>query len=829
MKSLTNPEQFRGLTEQQVAESRQRYGSNVIEKKGNRLSEVGKKIIRDPMLLLLVAAGVIYFITGHRSDALFMLGAIIAIVSISLYQDRRSQNALDALRVLTRPTCRVLRDGIIKDIPVEEIVIGDYLLAEEGGTVSADGIILQSNDFAVNESILTGESLSVEKTVSEGNNDIYQGTVVTRGLAVCKVVAIGTRTRLGQIGQNLSASETPDTPLQKQIATFVRRMAVVGVIFFVAVWLINLYRSHNPLESLLKSLSLAMSILPEEIPVAFVTFMAVGAWRLSKLGIIVKQVSTIETLGSATVICVDKTGTITKNQMEIKDLYVFSSDLVDRVDSTNPGTNELLKYAMWASEPIPFDPMEISLHDAYLRATKSDERKNYKMIHEYPLGGLPPFMTHVFENTAGHRIIAAKGAPEGILATCHVTGSKQERILKVIEDLSSKGARVLGVASGRWTDSQFPASQSDINFSFLGLVSFYDPPKDNMRDVLSSFYNAGINVKMITGDYPGTATSIAKQIGLTGERVLTGQEVMAMKDSDLATEVERVNIFARTFPEVKLRILNALKKNGHVVAMTGDGVNDAPALKAAHIGIAMGKRGAEVAKQASAMILSDDDLARMVDAVTAGRKIYANLKKAIQYIISIHIPIILIVFIPLVLNWTYPFLFTPVHIIFLELIMGPTCSIVYENEPVENELMKQKPRQGTPGFFKWRELTTSIVQGLIICVGTLTTYQYSVIGGVSEELTRGLVFTTLISANIFLTLVNRSVTKPFWVSIRYRNPLIRVILFVTVSLTATILYVPLISEFFQVTAPTVGQLSICVFIGFLSVTWIDLLKIIKAR
>jgi Ca2+-transporting ATPase len=828
VKRLKNPEDFRGLTEKEVEISREKNGSNVINAGKGRFSELGKKIVQDPMLLLLVAAGVIYFVTGNSGDAWFMFAAIIAIVSISLYQDRRSQKALDALRVLTLPNCRVIRNGIITSIRISDVVIGDYLLAEEGSTIAADGTIQRSNDFAVNESILTGESLPVEKTIDEGINEVYQGTVVTRGLAICKVTAIGAGTKLGQIGQNLAAIEETETPLQKQIASFVRRMAIIGSAFFFVVWSINFYRSHNILDSLLKALSLAMSILPEEIPVAFITFMAIGAWRLSKLGVIVKHINTIETLGSATVICVDKTGTITKNQMDLRDLYVFATDSIDKPASDNSKTRQLINYAMWASEPIPFDPMEVALHEAYRYITEKDERHEYKMIHEYPLSGHPPFMTHIFQRD-GTRIIAAKGAPEGILSVCKLNDKDIARVTDIIRKISSTGARVLGVARGHWHGSEFPETQDEISFTFLGLVSFYDPPKDNMRQVLSGFYNAGINVKMITGDYTETAESIANQIGLTGARLLTGEEVMKMTEQELQYEVERVNIFARTFPEAKLKVLEALKKNGHVVAMTGDGVNDGPALKAAHIGVAMGKRGTEVAKQASAMILATDDLSRMVDAVAAGRKIYTNLKKAIQYIISIHIPIILMVVIPLMLNWTYAFMFTPVHVIFLELIMGPTCSIVYENEPGEKGLMQQKPRPATLSFFNWQELTTSIVQGLAISFGALAVYQYSIYSDLGEQLTRALVFTTLISANIFLTLVNRSLVNPFWISIKYRNPLVPITIGVTAGLTALILFVRPVSDFFRVISPSPFQLFIAGAAGFISVVWIDVLKVIRLR
>lgn len=821
---------YYGLTDLQVDQSRLAHGENRINQKKRGLRDIVVELARDPMLLLLAAACSIYFATGNIGDAVFMLAAIALIISISLFQANRSEKALKALEALTQPECRVIRNGQISWIPVAQVVIGDLILAEEGFAVAADGIILRSNDFSVSEAILTGESEPVMKTSTAENNRVYQGTSVNTGLAICEVIAIGNNTELGKIGKSLENIPQEETPLQKQIKSFVGRMALIGIIFFAVVWTIHFFRSHTLVDSLLKALSLAMSILPEEIPVAFTTFMAIGAWRLSKLGVIVKHISTIETLGSATVICVDKTGTITKNRMELAAVYAFNDRTVTSPAAGNTGANEVIRMAMWASEPIPFDPMEISLHQAYAKITSFDERKLFRIIHEYPLGGQPPFMTHIFEDGNGKRIIGAKGAPEGIMSACKLPPADIEVVKKIIDELSSKGARVLGVASGSFGGGRFPPNQRDIPMTFLGLVAFNDPPKDNMQSVLMAFYDAGIKVKMITGDYARTAVAIAGQINLAERhKVLTGSDLMKMNESEVRKAVEDTGIFARMFPEAKLRILNALKANGHIVAMTGDGVNDGPALKAAHIGIAMGKKGTQIAKEVSSLILSDDDLEKMVSAVAAGRKIYSNLKRAIGYVISIHIPIILTVFIPLVLGWAYPTIFTPVHVIFLEMIMGPTCSIIYENEPMEHSLMRQKPRPFTTTFFNARELTSSIVQGTVISLGVLGVYQYSFYNGYDEYLTRAMVFATLICANIFLTLVNRSGTNPVWVSIRYKNPLIPVIVSITFILAGVILYVTPVSDFFAVRSLTLQQAMICFGAGLMSVIWIEIPKFGRLR
>ena len=569
-----------------------------------------------------------------------------------------------------------------------------------------------------------------------------------------------------------------------------------------------------------------MSILPEEIPVAFTTFMALGAWRLMKLGIVVKQMKTVETLGSATVICTDKTGTITENKMSLAKLFLLGSeDIRDAENTTDDSEKALLRLAMWASEPIPFDPMEIALHDAYAKTHGEDERPHYKMIHEYPLDGKPPMMTHLFEDKAGHRIIATKGAPEALMKVSKLSAAEKTQIENAIDRLAVDGYRLLAVAEADFAGNDFPATQQEFQFKFKGMVAFYDPPKKNIKAVLKRFYKAGITVKIVTGDNAATTTAIAKQIGFEGyEKSITGEELMQLSDEALNATVLDTQVFTRMFPEAKLKIIEALKAQHEIVAMTGDGVNDGPALKAAHIGIAMGKKGTEIAKQAASLILVNDNFSKMVNAVAMGRKIYTNLKKAIQYIISIHIPIILTVFVPLVLGWVYPNIFTPVHIIFLELIMGPTCSIIYENEPMEANTMKQKPRPFTTTFFNWKELTTSIIQGLLITAGTLFAYQYALYRGFPESTIRTMVFTVLVAANVFLTLVNRSFYYSILTTLKYKNNLVPLIIGVTIAITALLLYVPPFARFFLFTPLDLVQIATCIGIGFVSVIWYELIK-----
>ena len=656
----TNNFDIKGLSDQEVLLSRKNHGENaVVFKDENHLLKAILKFFKDPMILLLLVASIIYFISGKTADAIFLASAIVLVSGISSYQNARSRNALAKLRDFTKPQCKVIRNGKTIEIKTEELVVGDSLLVEEGSSISADGTIIHSNDFSVNEAILTGESMSVIKDKLSKENSIFQGTTVASGLAIATVVAIGSKTKLGIIGESLENIKEEKTPLEIQIGNFVKKMAIAGGLVFLIVWGINYFHSYNLFDSLLKALTLAMSILPEEIPIAFTTFMALGAWRMMKKGIIVKQMKTVETLGSATVICIDKTGTITENTMSLAKIFTLKSqNITDLETELNEDEKELISLSMWASESIPFDPMEVALHETYSKVIEKDERSHFKMVHEYPLSGKPPMMTHIFENKSGDRIVAAKGGSEAIMAISKLSAKEKKAILKAINLLSIEGYRILAVGQATFKEKNYPETQQEFNLEFKGLLAFYDPPKKNIHLVLQHFYKAGIAVKIITGDNAETTSSIARQIGFVGfENSISGDELMKLSQKELKKKVVETNLFTRMFPEAKLKIINALKSNKEIVAMTGDGVNDGPALKAAHIGIAMGKKGTEIAKQAALLIIINDDLEKMVYAVAMGRKIYANLKKAIQFIISIHIPIILTVFIPLALGWRFPNIF----------------------------------------------------------------------------------------------------------------------------------------------------------------------------
>lgn len=818
---------IKGLSNEQVISARKLHGQNKLNyKQENTVLDALKNLAKEPMIILLLVASIIYFISGNIGDGIFLTSAIVIVSVIALFQDSRSRNALQKLKNLSQPHCKVIRDGETIEVSSEDLVIGDSMVVEEGTSISADGTIVHSNDFSVNESILTGESMAVFKDKDGVEPFVFSGTTVASGLAIITITHIGNETQLGKIGSSLESIEEEKTPLELQINNFVKKLVLVGALVFVVVWAINYFNSYDLLDSLLKALTLAMSILPEEIPMAFTTFMAIGAWRLMQKGIVVKQMKTVETLGSATVICTDKTGTITENRMSLAKVFSLTSQKIVAPEEANAAEKDLITIAMWASEPIPFDPMEVALHKTYSDFTLEDERPNFKLFHEYPLGGKPPMMTHVFQNETGKRFIAAKGAPEALMAISALSKEEKEQINNAVETITKEGYRVLGVAESAFEGTNFPATQQEFKFQFKGIVAFYDPPKKNIAKVLEDFYQAGIAVKIITGDNAATTIAIAKQIGFKGyEHSLTGTEFMQLSDAELQEQVMQTTIFTRMFPEAKLRIITALKAQNQIVAMTGDGVNDGPALKAAHIGIAMGKKGTEIAKQAASLILLEDDLSKMVDAVAMGRRIYINLKKAIQYIISIHIPIILTVFIPLALGWIYPNIFSPIHIIFLELIMGPTCSIIFENEPMEKNTMLHKPRPITTTFFNWKELTTSIIQGLVITAGTLFTYQYSIYLGFPEAHTRTMVFTVLIASNIFLTLINRSFYYSIFTTLKYKNNMVLLIIGITMTLTGLMLFVPPLTAFFGFVNLSVTEFITCIGISFVSVFWYELVKI----
>lgn len=823
-KMETPASDIKGLSKAEVDEQRERFGSNLLIREKNTLLATIKSAATEPMFILLLLACLVYFIVKQYAEAITMLIALLFVAGIDVLQNFRSQKAVKAISKITASKTKVVRDSIPQEIPIEEVVQHDIIICEEGVVIAADATIISANDFSVNEAILTGESVSIEKF--EGDT-ILQGTVVVRGYCYAQVKAVGAQTMLSGIGKLVASTGKEKTPLQLKVASFVKVMVIAGSIAFVFVWAYNWWESGSLIHGLLHGLTMAMSVLPEEIPVALSTFMALGAYRLLKKGIIARSPKTVETLGSATVICVDKTGTLTQNLMQVAHTFDFVKQ--EEVDfSQIKKSNVILDYAMWSSEIKPFDPMEKSIHHFYTSTSPTDERGDYQMVKEFPLAGSPPVMTHVYQNKKKDFIVACKGALEGVLNLCKIDEPERKSILDKGSDYAKRGLRVLGVAKGNWSNTTLPDKQEDIPFEFLGLITFDDPADPKIAGVIQQFYEAGVDVKMITGDYKETAIAIAKQTGIKTENVITGNELTGLTKEELKKTVGHTSIFARINPEGKLNIINALKESGAIVAMTGDGVNDAPALKASHIGIAMGKRGTDVAKGAAGLVLANDNLGAMVEAIFLGRRINENLSKAIRYIISIHIPIILLVLLPILLFFLPAMLFSPIHVIFLELIMGPTCSVIYENEPSDKkELMK--PTSTGKNLLSASQLWLTIVQGLVITLGCVLIGYYSHLQGLGEVKTRTFIFTTLILSNICLTLVNRSFTSTMFVTILRKNKLIPIIIGISLLLLTLMLQVPAFNRLFEIEALNVKELAYCLLVAIVSTCWIEIYKFFRFR
>ena len=820
---------FEGLSDEEVRRNREQYGKNVLSSgKGRHWIDLFSELIKEPMIILLIIVCLIYFFTDQFTEGIIMLVAIAIVAGISFYQEFRSGKALEALKKLNQPFSNVIRNGECIQVRSEDIVVNDILMIEEGQFISADADIIISNDLTVDESILTGESVPVEKNKSI--KDLYYGTLVTSGWGYCKVTSVGLKTKTGKLGITIEQIAKEKSPLQIQLGRFVNIMAAGGILAFIFVWIYNYIISGDLLHSLMHGLTLAMAVLPEEIPVAFSTFMALGAYHLIHNNIITKQPIVVESLGSATVICLDKTGTITENKMQVVKIYDFDTGTMKNLNDKKQFTEsfrEIIDYSMWASEVIPFDPMEKAIHDIFEKYGSKIDLGRYEIIHEYPLK--QHVMTHIHSNGI-ETIIACKGAPETIFEFADLQAEQVSSLQKIINEMASEGLRVIAVSKGENPNNSFPDDQRKFNWKFLGLLGLEDPPKKNIKKVISDFYECGIKVKMLTGDYPLTARSISEQAGIKNtETVITGKKVMEMTADELKESVKSVNVFARVFPEAKLKIIEALKMDGEIVAMTGDGVNDGPALKASHIGVAMGMKGTETARQSASLIILNDDLSNMVTAISYGRKIYSNLKKAFRYIISIHIPLISVVTLPLLLGLKYSNIFSPVHVIFLELVMGPTCSIAFENEPAEKNLMSEKPRKNSTNLFESKELIISVLQGLAITAGLMYILIHAAGNNYNENEARTMVFTTLVFSNILLTLTGRSDNFTIFKTIFYKNGLLYFIIGLTLLILFLSLNVSPVMEIFEFSAISHKEIILCLITAFISVIWIELVKIFKKK
>lgn len=793
---------LQGLSTIEAERRLREYGYNELESsKPKNVWRIALEVMQEPMFLLLIACGLLYITLGSYKDGIILLSTILIIIYITFYQYRKTEKALESLKQLSSPRALVIRDGIEHRIAGREVVAGDLLLLREGDRVPADARLLEAHSLSLDESLLTGESMPVSK-VEVNDTRIFSGTLVVQGSGMAEVSATGKHTEFGKIGASLKSITQEETRLQKEMKTLIRNLFIVGGFFSLGVIAAFYFKTFNFIQSLLNGLASAMAILPEEFPVVLTIFLALGAWRLSKKKVLTRKPSAIETLGSATVLCSDKTGTITKNNMEIA-LISVPEGLIEKKQFQEQDQNLLpiLTVALGACAKDSIDPMEKAIAEAH-RSIVNSAPSDQELLREYPLSPQLLAMSRVLQYPYDKKkIVYCKGAPETVLELCRCNAQELAEHQKVIQSMASKGYRVLAVAEALAEDGPLPESQRGFRFRFLGLLGFEDPIRPEIPQAIAECRTAGIKVIMITGDYPETALSIARQIGLenTGE-VLTGKELITLNDQELQKKIAHVNICARVVPDQKLRIVNALKANGEIVAMTGDGVNDAPALKSADIGIAMGGKGTDVAREASALVLLDDNFASIISAMRLGRKIFDNLQKAMAYIIAIHIPIIVLTLLPALIPGL-PLLLMPLHIVFLELIIDPVCSIAFESEGEERNIMRRPPRPSSERFFGSRKILQSSARGLLLLGVVLGVYLHSLYEGHSSGEIRAIAFSSLIIANIALVLTSLSKTRSFISVLAEKNLAVWAIAFSALILLFIILTVPVMQKTFAFEFP----------------------------
>ncbi len=836
-------ENINGLTSEEVTLKIKTEGYNELPSADKRsVLTIVLEVIREPMFLLLIACGTIYLILGDLQEALMLLGFVFVIMGITFYQERKTERTLEALRDLSSPRALVIRDGKQMRIAGREVVTGDIIMLKEGDRVPADAVILSCSNLLINESLLTGESVPVRKVQCGGLMDmhppggddlpsVYSGTLVVQGQGVAQVMSTGLNTQMGRIGKRLQTLKTEDTSLQNETRNLVRNFALVGLALCAAVVVIYGITRTDWLNGFLAGITLAMAIIPEEFPVVLTIFLALGAWRISRQKVLTRRSHAIQALGSTTVLCVDKTGTLTLNRMSVGKIFAGNEfyDTDNVTDSLPEKFHLLMEFSILASQRDPFDPMEKSLKEFGNETLQKTEHlhDDWQLVHEYPLSQELMAMSHVWQSPDGEDYtIAAKGAPEAVADLCHLNPDETAKLSQNISKMASEGLRIIGVARAYFKKTDLPGKQHDFNFEFLGLVGFLDPVREEVPQAVEECYQAGIRVVMITGDYPGTARNIAQKIGLKDpENVITGPELDEMDDLTLKDRVKNVNIFARMVPEMKLRLVEALKSNGEIVSMTGDGVNDAPALKSANIGISMGGRGTDVAREASSLVLLEDDFSSIVSAVKMGRRIYDNLKKASAYIFAVHVPIIGMSFFPVLFQW--PLVLFPVQIVFMELIIDPSCTVVFEAEPAEKNVMKRPPRSSEEALFDRGTIGMSILQGVIVLIIVLAVYLLALNNNMGADYARTLSFTTLIIANLSLILTNRSWSNTIIQTLKYPNKALLWVFGGALIFLGLVIYFPPLQQLFRFLPLNPTDILLCIIAGSVSVVWFEVLKWLK--
>jgi len=831
---------IQGLTESQAAARLQEEGYNELpSQKKQTIFDIVLNVLKEPMLLLLLACGGIYLVLGDVKDALMLMSFVLVVIGITFYQERKTENALDALRTLASPRALVIRGGRQFRIPGREVAREDVICLQEGDRVPADGVVLACVNFSADESLLTGESVAVRKAAWDGKTEqarpggddlpfVFSGTLVVQGRALVQATATGVRSEMGKIGKALEAITQEETPLNQETGKIVKNFAIAGAVLCAVVIVVFGLTRGSWLNGFLAGLTLSMAMLPEEFPVVLVIFLTIGAWRISRKNVLTRRMQAIETMGATTVLCTDKTGTLTLNTMRLCEIWADGkAHKLGEADAAIPEEfHGLTEYSILASQQDPYDPIEKELKrvGACCLAGTEHLHGNWKIVREYPLSKELLSLSHVWQAPdQQHYIIAAKGAPEAIIDLCHLSEDKAGEIMKAVLELSGRGLRVLGVAKATFERETLPEKQHDFGFEFSGLVGFMDPVRPQVPASVREAHSAGIRVVMITGDYPGTASFIARQIGLRNpDKPVTGPELAAMPPEILKERIKETCVFARVVPEQKLAIVNALKANGDIVAMTGDGVNDAPALKAAHIGIAMGERGTDVAREASAIVLMDDDFSSIVHAIRLGRRIFDNLKKAIAYILSVHVPIAGMSLLPVLCG--LPIVLMPAHIAFLELIIDPACSVVFEADREESNIMNRPPRRMGEPLFSRRMVLISLLQGASVLAVVFAIFLLALARGKGEDEARALSFAVLVFANVLLILTNLSWKDNFVRIMRDANSTFWWVCCGALGLMALTLYLPFFRGIFHFGILHANDIGFAFLAGAVSLAWFELLK-----
>jgi P-type Ca2+ transporter type 2C len=821
---------------------------------GRSLLTIAAETVHEPMFLLLLGAATLYMVFGDLQEGLTLFGFVFVTVALTLYQEGKTERAIEALRDLTSPRALVIRDGQPQRIAGRGVVRGDLIKLSEGDRVPADALLMSADNLQADESLLTGEAVPVSKRLAlaaelakaaaagaqdrmaAGGDDlprVYAGTLIVQGHALARVTATGARSEIGRIGTALGTLQNEPSPLQKQTARLVRNLAILAVGLSLLLVLVHGLIKGDWLQAVLAGIALAMAMLPEEYPVVLTVFPALGARRLSKEGVLTRRINAIETLGATTVLCSDKTGTLTGNRMTVTHLAAGGVGLGERlaldtlVDGQLPEAfHALVEVSILASVVDPFDPMEKAFHELGARFLAGTEHlhRDWRLVQAYALSPALRAMSHVWAAAGdGSQTVAAKGAPEAVVDLCHLGDAQKAHIAGVVDELAAAGLRVLAVARGGFQGDAWPASEHDFDFEFVGLLGLADPVRPEVPAAVAECRAAGIRVVMITGDYPATARAIAHQAGLAqgdGD-VLTGDELDRLDDTALRERMAAVSVCARIAPEQKLRIVQALKARGDIVAMTGDGVNDAPALRAAHVGVAMGARGTDVARESASLVLVDDNFAAIVRAVRLGRRIFDNLRKAMSYVLAVHVPIAGMAMLPVVLGW--PALLFPMHIALLELIIDPACSIAFENEPAEDELMQRPPRDANAPLFGGATLWLALLQGLGVLAAVLGAFAWAS-PRIPEPEARAFAFATLVVGNLALILSNRSATRSLWATLHTPNRMLWAVIGAALVLLLAALYLPWAVALLRFAPLPAHELAAACGLGLLSVAWFELIK-----